>query len=567
MSAIPADGPDAVLARVALLLKVPVASGLVERSLAAHPRPSSLVALVDVGGQIGLDMKPVKANESALRDVALPAIAHFDPSQGGGFGIVESVQDDGFQVWDRAGGSRVIDRDTFNATWSGVVVLVGSGEASDDARYRRQRVADAIAGKMEPPAVAGGPGAPVLRAVVGALLVGLVMLGVAAQPSSIRIWVGLVAVLATVGLVVTIAMTVAIADYGGPFSPGICRRGRLVDCQSVLSSRFARLFGFPLSELGISFYASVLLALAIAAVGGTGALLVVTGAAFVASIPVAVVLIGVQIAMKRVCTLCLAVHAVNAAAGTVAWFVLFDATPPSAQIMRAGVLMTLLFCLVLFFVVPNFKRNEALARLSVTHGRMAISPFASLAQLTTEQPTGLVGSTCGIALGEPSSPDELVVFLHPACNQCEPVLREVRSLARTGNVTVVAALPPKDASERALCEAVIAIGLAGGPEDFVSAYGAAKKSFRELIATDPLPELLRELSLSRDGVVPAMTRAREIVGYSEAFAAEHVEGTPAVFFNSLPYRGPLSHLFALLTDHFDLIPRVSRHVPSPAPRT
>src|SRR5688500_13749134 len=112
-NAIPADGPDTVLARVAALLNVPVPHGLIERSLAAHPRPTSLVALVDVGGQIGLNVRPVKANASALGDLTLPAIVHFDGPGGGGFGVLEAVEPDGLRVWDRAFGPRLVERDAF----------------------------------------------------------------------------------------------------------------------------------------------------------------------------------------------------------------------------------------------------------------------------------------------------------------------------------------------------------------------------------------------------------------------------------------------------------------------
>src|SRR5687768_6861706 len=115
---IPADGPDAVLARVASLLNVPLARGTIERSLAAHPRPTSLVALVDVGKQIGLNVKPVKANGSALGQLDLPAIVHVETADGGGFAVLEQALPDGVRVWDRAGGSRVIDRETFVEHWS-----------------------------------------------------------------------------------------------------------------------------------------------------------------------------------------------------------------------------------------------------------------------------------------------------------------------------------------------------------------------------------------------------------------------------------------------------------------
>lgn len=560
---IPGDGPDAVLARVATLHKVPLARGVIERSVAAHPRPTSLVALVDVGRQIGLTMKPVQANEAALDDLALPAIIHFDTPGGGAFGVLEEVTATGFRVWGRKTGARVVDRDTFVRQWSGVLVIVEPVASHGRGRTRR-RLGAAISGGFEPPAVAGGPGSTAVRAILGGLLGILVAWGVAAQPASTRLWVAVLVGLSVLGLAITVTMTRAISAYGGPFSPGICRRGKLVDCQSVLTSRFARVFGFPLSELGISFYAAVLLALATTAAGGASSVLVVVGAAFVTALPVAAILIGIQIAMRRVCTLCLAVHAVNISAAAVAWFLVLDALPPAENVIRAGALLILMFCLVLFFVVPYFKRNTALVRLSATHGAMAASPFGSLAQLSTERPTGLVGSSCGLPLGQGSASDELVVFLHPACNQCGPLLREVRSLASSGRVEVVAAVLPMDENERGSCEAVISVGLAAGTDLFMQGYAVAKERFRELtVSHDPAAVLADALSLDHAAVRARTAEAHALVASSEDFAADHVEGTPAVFFNSLPYRGSLSHLLTLLTDHFELLPRPVR--PEAAP--
>lgn len=552
---VPADGPGAVLTRLATRLKLPYQSSQIALWLAAHPRPNSLLALVDVASQMGVDIKPAKAGAGALRDLALPAIVHFEAAGGGGFGVLEKADGDGFEVWDSSNGSRMLDDQTFTRYWSGIVGLIDLEGAQQEARGDlRGRIAAFMSGPSEPPSVSGGPGAWWLRGLLGIVLLTLLVIGVASHPTDERLWIAALAALCVAGVIVTSVMTIAISDYGGPFSPGMCRRRRFVDCHSVLTSRFAKIAGFPLSDVGISFYSAVLLTLAATAVIHDRAVAVLIATAFAATVPVAVVLIGVQIAMRRICTLCLTVHAINLAAAAIAASFAFDRAVTAFDVIPASLLLGLMFCLVLFFVVPYFKREHAWQRLSRTHARMASSPFASLAQLGTEQPTQLAGGEVGVALNDNVRGNELVAFVHPACNQCEPVLRELRSIATSRHLSVFVAVPTKDDGERELCEAIVATGLSADPEAFLRAYAIAKRRFKELTAADPWDVLAMELDLDRATFEAARPTARDLVTRSERFARDHVEGTPALFFASLPFRGPLAHLMTLLNEHADLLP-------------
>ncbi len=555
---IPADGPDAALTRIVNRLRLPRGAAQIGRAVAAHPRPNSLLALVDVATDLGLRVTPGKSDEIALAELNLPVIVHFEGEGGGGFGVLEGVSARGFEVWDSRNGSHLLERDVFLPAWSGVVALIepDPAEAAPKTSYLRHRVGEILAGGLEPPAIVGSRAAPVLRIILGVLLLSLLTLAISSRSAPERAAWAAIVVLSIAGLLVTTVMSVAIADYGGPFSPGICRRGKLVDCQSVLTSRFARIAGFPLSDLGISFYAATLLFIAIAgAVVGGSLSWQVVGAVYMLSLPIAVVLIGVQIFMRRLCTLCLAVHAINGVAAATFLIFLRDAGSGSG-IVPSVLLFALLYFLMLYFVIPYLKTNEALRRLSLSHGRMSASPYASLAQLVTEIPTGLRGSECGIRLDDTYADHELIVFVHPSCGQCDPVLREARSLARAGRVKAFVAVPPKDpdVTDRKLCRALVSIGLSMGADTMVQAYGIAKRNFRRRLADDPVDLLAEELSLPAEALGVPGEDAISLVARAEEFAREHVEGTPAVFFNSRPYGGPLAHLVLLIERHPDLLP-------------
>lgn len=551
---VPADGPDAVLSRIAALLKLPHTRPQIARALAAHPRPTSLLAVVEVGIQLGLKMTPVKCNEAALAEQTPPMIAHFENPEGGGLAVVETVSTEGFDIWDSANGRRRVERDEFLEHWSGLLVLAEAADsaATSTASGIQRRLADALAGPQESPAVVGSRFAPIVRAAFALLILMSVGIAIWTQPAETRAASSVIAALSGAGMALTALMSIAISDYAGPFAPGICRRGRFVDCQSVLTSRFARVFGFPLTDLGIAFYGAILLLLATQ--GGTPAALAILRIAFVMTIPIALVLIGIQISLRRLCILCLGVHAVNFTAAAVATLWLPSAAPATNWVHSAALLV--LFSLVLLFlVVPYLKQWKTLARLMPAHARLAASPFGSLAQLVTETPTPLDGRACGIELGGSTASDELVAFVHPSCKQCDPVLREIRSLAAGGRVHAFAVVPPRDASEDGVCATIFATGLAYGPEMMLRAYSAVKDRWGKKPAGDPVSLLTTELSLSAEELATYAADAQEMVRRAQDFATNHVEGTPALFFNSLPYRGPLSHLLTLLSEHSELLPR------------
>ncbi len=504
-------------------------------------------------------LTPAKTGESGLATVPLPAVVHFNSSWGGGFGVLERAEGDSFQVWDSVNGSQRMHRDVFLSHWSGVIVIVGEPketEVSGNPGLRRN-LAASLSGRPRPPAVVGDPAARFVQGLFVALAVGLLAATILAQPPAARVTAGALAVLSAAGLAVTALMTVAISDYAGPFSPGLCRRGRFVDCESVLTSRFANFLGFPLSELGSAFYGAILLLLMAASVPGAPDAVAAAGVVFIFSIPVAVGLIGTQVLMRRICILCVAVHAVNITSAVVAWSYLTQRPPSPSRMLAPLMLLAMFFLLLLFFAIPYLKTSRSLARLSQTYRRMSRSPFASLAQLATEEPTDLEGADVGVRLDRSSASDELVVFIHPSCKQCGPVVREIRSLVPNRQIRLFVAVPPKAPTdgERRMCEAVIAAGLAGGPEAMVAAYDAAKESFRDLLTDDPVARLASRLQVPLERLSEVAAEATRMTRAAEAFADRHVEGTPAVFVNSLPFRGPVAHLVTLLNQHDHLLPR------------
>lgn len=552
---IPSDGPEASLARVVRRLRLPYSRGFVARLVAAHPRAQTLLAVTEVAPSLGLKATAAEAGPADLAALDLPLIVHFRGSGAGGFGVLEGVTADGFRVWDSAHGARVIGRDAFLASWSGIVAVFerAGGERAREAHHLSHRLAERVFNTPEAPGLAGGRGATALRAALGAVLVALVAITVARAPAGDRLAGAAIALLSLTGLLVTIITAISTATHANALSERICARGKLVDCHSVLTSKYSRVFGISLSDAGIAFFGGILLLLAASAVPGGGeATWAAVGIAYAASIPFSLVLIGTQIRMRQLCTLCLAVHAVNASAAATAWSSLRPDDFSTARVFSALLLLGLFVAVVLFLAVPYFRKSQGFAVVSDMHGRLSRSPFASLAALLTEEPTELRGADTGVRVSTEPAEHELVVLVHPSCNRCTPVLQEMTALAQSGMVDAYVGLVPKEA-DRGACAAVVAAALAQGPARIFDAYGAAKKSWGSLMTSDPVAALAGAMEESPDPIAARLLDARRMIDRSERLVDAHAEGTPAVFFNGRVFRGPLAHLALLLAEHPDLL--------------
>ena len=77
-SRIPNDGPETALGHAVRRLRVRHSRTFVARAVASHPQPTSLLALVEVARDLGLEVTAGRAEPSALADTTSPAIVHFD---------------------------------------------------------------------------------------------------------------------------------------------------------------------------------------------------------------------------------------------------------------------------------------------------------------------------------------------------------------------------------------------------------------------------------------------------------------------------------------------------------
>jgi hypothetical protein len=319
----------------------------------------------------------------------------------------------------------------------------------------------------------------------------------------------------------------------------------------VLASEWARPGGVPLAGLGAAFFGASLLLQAGAVLGGGVAPVWLAGAAFLPALPLSVLLVLVQVRMRRFCTLCMAVHAVDVGGAAVFLLGLAPrvALPPEG-LLPAALLLALLFGLLLSSTVPHLSRGEEDDSLKRDWARLQRSPLTSLARLSFEQPVALDGEALGARLGEAPAPHALVVLAHPTCAVCGPVLEALEgAVARHGDrLRAYVGVPPRapdDVADVALCEALACVGVAHGGGVFLQAFRVAKQSLARLReAPEPLAELAALTGLERGALEAVREEARARVHAASAVRSAHARGLPALFLDGRYCEAPMAHIEA-----------------------
>lgn len=558
---VPSDGPAEVLAEVVRRLGLRYSRTHVREILARHAQPGTLLALAQEAPALGLDVTAGQGDLETLDPLEadeLPAILHFQSGPQGGFGLLEAVTPPTvdapgtFRIWDSRQGSREMDRETLAALWSGVVVFLEyGGEGEPEPGYLRHRARELLLEQWKLKTALAGPSAsPWMRGGLAVLLGALLVLAVLAQPSGLRLPTALLALLSGVGLTAALA---ALSWTRGGKASRLCGGGGPLDCESVLLSAWASPAGVPLAGLGTAFFGAQLLMLCTAPLGGGPVQAWLTGAAFLPTLPLSLLLVLAQVRMRRFCTLCMTVHAVDLGGAAIFFFGIlphWPASPPG--LLPAALLLVLLLGLVLSTTVPLLSQGGQSESLLREHTRLLRSPLATLAQLSQEPRLNLDGEALGPRLGEADAPHELILLAHPACGHCGPVLEELETLvARHGSQVrahvALAPMDPDDPRDQAACEALAAAGVAWGGEVFLQLFRAAKRDYTRLRnAGEPLALVAADAGQDTGTLTAARERARTRVRAAAALKQRHARGLPALFLDGRRCEAPLAHVAAWL---------------------
>ncbi len=385
-------------------------------TLRRHPDYPSLAALSDVLHQWHVPNLAVRLQPYQLAEITYPAVAHLTREQTQDFVILQTYAQSQIHYQNTQGKTIIESIDTFAAHWTGIVLLLEPNPHSGDPNYATTRRKERLARIETYLAFAG------LCAVALAALVWLAS----------DVWLTLFWILIAIGLVSSGILLSETVGKPTPLLGKICTLTQHTDCQTVITSESAKVFGWlSWAEIGFLYFAGVFLLLTLAAFAGLllslqPVLLLVASMA----LPYTVFSVYTQaFVLGKWCMLCLIVQTV-----LVAQFLLLSQITSLYTLSAwTEVLPVVIFSFglpiwVWFLVKPfwqksrqvsglekqleTFKRNSTLFR-----GMLQIQRRVETADLPDE-----------LILGNPQAAVEILMVSHPFCPPCRLAHAELHTL-------------------------------------------------------------------------------------------------------------------------------------------
>jgi uncharacterized membrane protein len=571
-------GPAEVLGTVIRRSGARVDPALLASRFELHQDPASLLALVSVAREWGFSARAFQGELENLKDVPLPAVVHLRSILKGeeSVGVLVGIEADTYELGEPDGrGTRRLTADAFAAAWTGVVVTFTRAEApaapppepGGFARWLSLVRADRQAAML----VAGRSLATV-GVVALALLSAIRLSGTGAAAGAAALVVIDVLLAATCIILFHASRRTRVPSATPRLAQRICGRGGVGDCESVLSSKWARIGGFDLPVIGLAFAASNILlgavtALAPPAVAAAGFAWI--AAAHVLAAPASLFFIGLQIwPLRRFCPLCMTVHAgVLAGAllivplGRAGWAA---STPSSLALLMIvhGVAFLAIAGLVVPLLELSLEARASRARL----GWIAATPWGALAEAAGRTPEFSTPPASAFQVGAADGTFRIDALVHPFCSGCGPVVDGLVAMTerRPGEVTVafhLAPRDPKDPGDRALCAGISAIGLIAGGDQTVHVFRAIKSDPRKYleIAREGGPARLVGTFLAPSvEAAPVLEAASEAVERAVGLADQLRAGTPTLLLNGRVWESTLDDLDAMIDRHPEVVTSVLR---------
>lgn len=288
-----ADSAAAAIARALSIHGVVATRAYITQAVHEYPGQAAPAAMVELLQQWGVDTVPMAGSVDELPADAAGSLV---PLAGGRYGVLLRADEADITVA-VDGTARRLTHAEFAALWNGMLLVLrpradaAEPFAAEQAAARRWRHARGVALALAVPA--------------------LLALAVLAWPPRAGGWVlAALALIKLTGLAATAALSFEQAGIGRPLQR-LCAAGPVANCARVLRSPASRLGPVPLSDLGLVYFASGLLALVLAVFTGAAApLLAMLGLLSLALLPFTALSVYYQAArLRSYCWLCLLVAA------------------------------------------------------------------------------------------------------------------------------------------------------------------------------------------------------------------------------------------------------------------
>lgn len=548
----PMDLPAVALAECARRHGVRCSTGAVVRRCSSTGRQISLQGIVAAAESLGLRARPARGSWPslhALTPAQLPAILVFTRGTRTGFGVLEGVSESGARVWDSSSGHRTVSLRELQLSWSGVLLLFERANiAVKEQNYLLRRICELVFDGSRFRTDLVGRGSTIhARCALATVALTLLAAVVLTQAPEHRGAVALELIFLSIGLLASLVSSIGQAQRA---RASLCGIGPF-DCRVMAKSRYAKVAGVPLSDIGISIFGALFLMVACSLVDGGRSGFLAAGIVALAGAPFSFALLvalgGIYARTGKTCAACIAAHCSMAAISAIAILHRNEWRDSASGVGTALLGFGALALLLMLGLVPLLRDAPRLDELERRLERAPSSGLGTLAELMASPEAPVVPANVGVRLGRRPGAVGALALVNPACGVCDAFLDELEALdaVRGEQLETFLAVAPIDsnsATDVSLCIALTAAALDAGAPALRRCLRAVKVDPARFAVGDPYAEMAAVVGVSRTDFEAHRVAARQRVFASSVLRDRHTDGLPALFVAARPCEASLSQV-------------------------
>ncbi len=374
--------------------------------ITSHPDHDSLYAMTDTLNELNIENIALQVDMKGLLANGFPVIV-FTAKEIREFIVIEDISDHQVHCFSAEVGNTVESLSEFTEKWTGVALYAAQDEIQADLEQKKT-----VSKKR--------------------LLYWRMILSITAGLASILLWSAsivwsspLLYLLSLCALGLIVSNFLAIEEFGesNRFLHKVCHLNRVTNCNVVLRSGAAKLFGWlSMSDVGLCYFTGSILSLILAGVGQcVDAVISWLLVLALCSVPYTLFSLSYQIfKIKKVCPLCLCVVGVLWAEITLAIFRwenlnLISISPVTFFSLFVGFTLPVI---IWAYVKPMWRENIQIRKYEYNYLRLKRMPVVIRAILSIEPPFSMDFIPGEIHLGTIGAPTHFTILMSLFCNPC-----------------------------------------------------------------------------------------------------------------------------------------------------
>ena len=412
-------------------LNVKITQTTVKKTIEENAYYPSLLSLSDTLSRFNIPNNAYEVDAESFSQLEAPFVALASiPGIGSDFVLVTAINNTTVSYIYDSSKATTVTKAAFVNQFKNVVLLAEPDDTSGDPDYI-QKLAEEKALQRKKSWLA-----------VGAAV--LVLLAVAANlTANTAVAFGLIALIKLTGLAAAVLLLIFEINKNNAFIKNICSAGGKTNCDAVLGSKAAKIWGISWGEIGFFYFASTTLFLLMPAIPfKTKAALLSVANALAAPYIIFSIYYQWRV-VKQWCPLCLTVQAALAAelAWGIANFLLQGHTLPPLGFWLLAPLQGMGVSIVSwYFLKPILLQAKDYKLYYNAYKRLQYNPETFNSLLVQQAKAAEGWQQLGITIGNPHAPNTIIKVCNPYCGPCaktHPQLEEVIKQNNNVNLKII----------------------------------------------------------------------------------------------------------------------------------